>query len=221
MSPAIGPQTGIVELAAIVSQALEAAGVRATLSGGGAVSVHTENAYESADLDFVTSAGRAELEPVLEPLGFRLGDDRRHFVHSQTPLFLEFPASPLEFGSVQVAHEDVPPIETPWGPLRVTTPTLCVMDRLSAFWHWKDRQSLDQAVMIATHREVDFSALEAFARSEGVESDALERLRAAARRSGTLGLGSAIHSRVAAFGGVELELPEREPGREPPSFDDT
>lgn len=33
------------------------------------------------------------------------------------------------------------------------------------------------------------------------------------------GLGTAIHERFKPFGGVELELPPREPMREPPRFD--
>lgn len=177
MSGSIGPDTGIEELAAIVSQALEAAGILATLSGGAAVSVHTANAYESADLDFVTSAGRAELEALLAPLGFTLGADRRHFVHPDTRLFLEFPAAPLEFGSKRVAHEDVPRLETRWGPLRVTTPTLCVMDRLAAWWHWHDRQSWDQAVLVAATGEVDYDELRAFARAEKADEADVDRLR--------------------------------------------
>ena len=32
-------------------------------------------------------------------------------------------------------------------------------------------------------------------------------------------LASAIRTRIAPLGGVDLELPPREPGREPPSFD--
>ena len=32
-------------------------------------------------------------------------------------------------------------------------------------------------------------------------------------------LASAIRARIAPLGGVDLELPPREPGREPPSFD--
>ena len=32
-------------------------------------------------------------------------------------------------------------------------------------------------------------------------------------------LAAAIRARIAALGGVELELPPREPAREPPSFD--
>ena len=33
------------------------------------------------------------------------------------------------------------------------------------------------------------------------------------------GLGTAIHERFKPFGGVELDLPPREPMREPPKFD--
>jgi len=104
------------------------------------------------DLDFVTAAHRKELAAALAPLGFRLGGDQRHFVHDSTAYFLEFPPAPLEFGETRVQHEDVPTIDTRWGPLRIITPTLCVMDRLCGWWHWHDRQSWDQAVMDATAR---------------------------------------------------------------------
>ena len=73
-----------VELAALVSQALEAADIKATLSGGGAVSVYTNNEYESKDLDFVTAERRDALAAALEPLGFVLASDRRHFTHPKT-----------------------------------------------------------------------------------------------------------------------------------------
>lgn len=68
--PNITAETTMLELAVIVSEALEAAGIVATLSGGSAVSAYTENRYVSEDLDFVTTALLEDLEPVLEPLGF-------------------------------------------------------------------------------------------------------------------------------------------------------
>jgi plasmid stability protein len=34
-----------------------------------------------------------------------------------------------------------------------------------------------------------------------------------------MSLAERIHARFAALGGVELELPTREPGREPPTFE--
>lgn len=53
--------TSIEELAVIISEALEAAGITATLSGGGAVSIYSKNRYMSHDLDFVTSADHKSL----------------------------------------------------------------------------------------------------------------------------------------------------------------
>ena len=42
---------------------------------------------------------------------------------------------------------------------------------------------------------------------------------AVGRRKPLRNLASAIRARIAPLGGVDLELPPREPGREPPSFD--
>ena len=47
-----------------------------------------------------------------------------------------------------------------------------------------------------------------------IPSDADEREPAPAK-----GLGTALHALFRPFGGVELELPPREPMREPPRFD--
>lgn len=177
---AIGPGTSALEIAAVVSQALVAQGIQATLSGGGAVSIYTRNAYQSHDLDFVCSEGQRVLARVLAPLGFRRSTNLRHFEHADTDFVLEFPPAPLQFGDQIVSPEAVPDLQTPWGPLRVITPTQCVMDRLAAFWHWQDRQAWDQAVLVARHQAVDFRELENFARREAGETDAIHRLRTAA-----------------------------------------
>ena len=44
---------------------------------------------------------------------------------------------------------------------------------------------------------------------------------AVGRKAGPKNLASAIRARFAPFGGVELEIPARQPMREPPSFDET
>lgn len=44
-----------------------------------------------------------------------------------------------------------------------------VMDRLAAFFHWDDPQSLDQAVMIAAVNELDSPSLDFWAQAEGGE----------------------------------------------------
>jgi hypothetical protein len=57
----ITSSTSLEQLAAIISQALEAAEILASLSGGAAVSIYTNNRYQSKDLDFVSSAAAGKL----------------------------------------------------------------------------------------------------------------------------------------------------------------
>lgn len=52
----ITAQSDLAEIAALVSDALERAGISAVLSGGAAVSIYSSAAYLSLDLDFITSA---------------------------------------------------------------------------------------------------------------------------------------------------------------------
>jgi len=93
----ITPSSSLEELAAIISQALESADILATLSGGAAVSIYTNNRYQSQDLDFVSSAAPGKLAKAVAALGFVTTDRPRLFAHPQTPWLLEFPAGPLGF----------------------------------------------------------------------------------------------------------------------------
>ena len=53
-----------------------------------------------------------------------------------------------------------------------------------------------------------------------LDDDAKARPRGAAgRETPSRNLASAIRARIAPLGGVDLQLPPRGPGREPPSFD--
>jgi len=91
------------DVAAIISSSLDRAGIAATLSGGAAVSIYTNNAYQSKDLDFVTAALVADISPVLSELGFiHAGVPRlSQFLHPKIEWFVEFPPSPI---SLNDAH---------------------------------------------------------------------------------------------------------------------
>lgn len=117
----VDASTSIEELAAAVSQALEGAGIRATLSGGGAVTVYSENEYESADLDFITSARNDLIARALEPLGFCHRPGKREFTHPGTDYYVEFPPGPLAFGGTVISDSDAAVVETAFGPLRIVT----------------------------------------------------------------------------------------------------
>jgi hypothetical protein len=160
----INEQTSLTELAAIVSDALENAGIIATLSGGAAVSIYSNNAYQSADLDFVTAALVKDLKGALEPLGFvHTGRPRLSvFEHPKTSWYLEFPGAPISFSGIYVDPSDCSQIDTGLGYLRVITPTHSVMDRLGAAAAWNEPQSLEQALLVSNHcaDQIDWQALD-------------------------------------------------------------
>lgn len=168
-------RTTLAELAAIVSDALERAGIVATLSGGAAVSIYSENRFDSEDLDFVTVALVKELKGALEPLGFKhTGTPRLSvFEHPETRWYLEFPPAPLSFGGTYVDPSECAPVETGLGKIRIITPTQSVMDRLIAAAAWKEAQSLEQALLVAEHQRgaIDWEELDRWVTREGISAD--------------------------------------------------
>lgn len=170
--------SSIEEVAATVSEALAAAGITAVLSGGAAVQIYSEGLYVSRDLDFVSPAGHRELDVVLRGLGFSRASGR-HYVHEVVPYTLEFPPWPLAVGSELIREWT----ELAVGKIkvRILTPTQCVMDRLAAFYFWRDRQALDQAVLVATRNEVDIALVERWSKREGRDEHFQEFLTGLAR----------------------------------------
>ena len=85
----ITPDTSMLEIAVLVSEALEAAGISAVLGGGGAVSQYSDNEYMTTDLDFITIERNKTIAPVVAKLGFTL--EGKDFHHPKSRYFLEFP----------------------------------------------------------------------------------------------------------------------------------
>lgn len=171
----ITEKTTLTELAAIVSTALERQGIIATLSGGAAVSIYSDNRYASEDLDFVTVALVNELKAALEPLGFEhTGRPRLSvFDNPKTRWYVEFPPAPISFGGTYVDPSQCALIDTGVGKLRIITPTHSVMDRLIAAAAWNEPQSLEQAQLVAEHQrdKIDWKQLNQFVIREGIRDD--------------------------------------------------
>ena len=172
----ITASTTIEELAAIVSTTLEAAGISAVLSGGAVVSIYTNNEYESKDLDFISPESTSRIAEVVGSLGFKRKG--RMFSHPQTRLFVEFPSGPLAIGDELIRSSEVGEKRVAAGTIRLLTPTQCVMDRLAAYFHWNDLQSLDQAVMVASTQNISHAKLYAWAKREGA-TDKLRKFKQA------------------------------------------
>ena len=170
----INEHTSLEELAAVVSETLEKAGITATLSGGAAVSIYSNNRYQSEDLDFVTAALVNDLKSALAPLGFvHTGQPRLSvFDHPKTIWYLEFPPAPLSFGATYVDPSKCARIKTGLGSLRIITPTHSVMDRLIAAVAWNEPQSLEQALLVTEHckGKINWQALDEWVVSEGIQS---------------------------------------------------
>ncbi len=177
----ITPKSTQQDVAAIVSSSLERAGIAATLSGGAAVSIYTNNEYQSKDLDFVTAAMVADVSPVLGDLGFvHTGVPRMsQFSHPLVEWYVEFPPTPISFGHLHVTHEQCAVIELPAGKLRIVTPTQSVMDRMAAAIAWNDAQSREQAILVAANQKIDWVELRTWFVNEGETDQEFERFRTA------------------------------------------
>jgi hypothetical protein len=158
-------EMSIKELAAFVSEHLRRHGIDVVLSGGACVTIYSDGKYTSLDLDFIDNRApsRKVLKKVLEEIGFQ--EENRYFKHPETLFFLEFPAGPLAVGREPV--KEVIFLEVSTGRLKIISPTECVKDRLAAYYHWQDRQSLEQAIMVAQANEVDLHEIERWSRAEG------------------------------------------------------
>jgi len=53
--------------------------------------------------------------------------------------------------------------------LRLLTPTDCVKDRLAAYYHWDDEQSLQQAVWVAQQNSVNLESIKEWSIKENSE----------------------------------------------------
>ena len=156
--------TTIQELAAIVCQKLEDAGIETFLSGGAVVSIYTQNKYESYDLDFVSYGDRKKIKMVMLELGFSQ-DTSRLFIHPLTKYFVEFPGKSMEVGDEIIKEFSERIVDG--NRLVMLTPTDCVKDRLAAYIHWKDQQGMVQAVMVAKAQPVNFQKVKLFCTNEG------------------------------------------------------
>jgi hypothetical protein len=149
----------LILTAAVIATALNKAGMRATLVGGGAVELYAPGAYQTLDIDFIVEGRpRAEFARVFESLGLKAKD--RGWLMDD--LFVEVPALWME-DPVDVVN--VGPYE-----LRVIKKEWILGERIAGFRHWKYWGSGIQAISMI--------------RSFGAELDEVE-LRQSLKREGT------------------------------------
>lgn len=93
-------------------------------------------------------------------------EEGRHFWHPDAEFIIEFPPGPLAVGEESVPLENTVTIQFETGVLRLLSATDCLKDRLTWFYHSKDLQCLEQAILIAQTTKVDLNEIERWSRKE-------------------------------------------------------
>jgi hypothetical protein len=149
--------SNLQDVAAAIADALGEAKILAVLTGGGCATIYSGAKYQSEDLDWIIQSAptQRELDAAMGSIGFKRKVD--HYIHPKTHFFVEFPRGPLAIGR----DLKITPVKIQVGSREITalSATDSCRDRLAAFYHWNDRQSLDAAVLIALSQKVNLSAI--------------------------------------------------------------
>lgn len=154
------------ELWEYVAVHLKKRGIDTVLVGGAVVAIYSKGAYHSGDLDFVkTSFLVTTLEETMKEIGFK--KHGRHYLHPKCKhLFVEFPGGPpLGIGEDNTIVPD--DVDIDGTVIKILSPTDCVKDRLASYIHFKAREGLDQAILVAKNQEINFSSVKKWCKGEG------------------------------------------------------
>lgn len=161
-------QTPIVELAAVVAEHLQSLGIDVVLVGGLAVEIYTENLYLTKDIDMVNTNYKKprEIHNAMAELGFQ--KKGRIYVNASTEITIEFPSGPLSVGDEPITKTTTEKVAN--GRIPILQVSDVIKDRLAAYIHWRDRQSLVQALAILIKHPMRLASLKPFCDREGGES---------------------------------------------------
>ena len=150
------------DLAGYISSELKKRGIDTILVGGACVTIYSKNRYQSSDLDYISYEETKTIKKALAELGFF--EKQKYFKHAECPWFIEFVTPPVAIGNESIKHFNE--IQTSYGTIKLLRPEDSVKDRLAAFYHWKDKQGLEQAINICLEQQINIKEIEKWSRSE-------------------------------------------------------
>jgi len=135
--------SSLADVAGAVAAHLRLKGIDVVVVGGSAITVHVPAVYTSHDIDFAVPTGQrlGEITAALAQIGFvRIG---REYVAPNVVYSVDIVADvPM---IEQEAIYDYALIETTSGMLKALHLEDAISDRVAAFVHWSDSESLDVA----------------------------------------------------------------------------
>jgi hypothetical protein len=153
------------ELWKYVASELQKRGVSTVLVGGAVVSIYTDGAYQSGDLDFIlTDLFVKNVPGIMKEIGFEKRSGR-HYVHPDCKhLYVEFPKGPLEIGDdANIVPDEV---SADGVIIKILSPTDCVKDRLATYIYFKDRVGLEQAILVSKRHPVNLEKIKSWCAKE-------------------------------------------------------
>lgn len=151
------------DLAGYLSEKLRLQGIDVILVGGACVAIYSNNKHISYDLDFVTYEDLNKVRRSLNALGF--SEHSGYFRRKDCPWIVEFVSPPVSIGEEPVS--DFSQLKTSFGSIKMLRAIDSIKDRLAAFYHWGDRQCMEQAAQICLEQAVDFKELRRWSDKEG------------------------------------------------------
>lgn len=150
------------DLAGFVSEELKKRGIDTILVGGACATIYSENRYQSYDLGYITYVDMKKVKKALEEIGFI--ETQKYFKHKDCPWFVEFVSPPIAIGNEPV--EKFNHVKTPLGTIKMLRPIDSVKDRLAGYYHWNDKEGLEQAINICLEQKIDFKELKRWSLGE-------------------------------------------------------
>lgn len=157
------------ELAAHIDDHLKERGIAVVLSGGAAVAIYSDHQYVSKDIDFVArfTLNHRAVRSAMQELGFER--EGNYYFHPDTAYFVEFIYGPPSVGDEPIGEIRERRIGA--GSVRIISPTDSVKDRLVAYFHWGDRQALEQALLVAKTNAIDLDEVKQWSIKEGSKKE--------------------------------------------------
>jgi len=150
-------------------------GIETILVGGAVAAIYSEGAYKSGDLDFVLKTYiEGKVTPVMESIGFKMSSGR-HYIHPKCDKFVEFSFGPAGIGDDVTIKPDIRKVGGQ--KLYIYSPTDCIRDRLASYIHFRARECLDQAVLVAKKFPFNHKKVKEWCASEGAPQAYVELMK--------------------------------------------
>lgn len=140
-------------------------GIKTILVGGAVAAIYSKGAYTSGDLDFVLKTYVVgKIPEIMKQIGF-VNDGGRHYTHPECEKFVEYMFGPAGIGDDVNIKPDQ--ITVSGQVLYIYSPTDCIRDRLASYIHFKARECLEQAVLVAKEFPFNRKKVKSWCESEG------------------------------------------------------